>query len=410
MPHRFAPIVDHHSHVSLYAALQGCLDLSACASPATALRLMRALPEGWLSLVRGWHSGRLPLSEADISGLPPLLLVNFSLHGLRLSPGAAEMLQDTDPELVARHGDPAWCERNLDRLLVLYGRTAGLTAAKLEAWIQGLEATGTGAVEDLLLTGEAAWRVIRASRWADRMPWWTVPALFEALPSEAQAECAGLKVFTDGALGGRTAALAEPFLDGAPGLLLHTDEGLRQALAALHPHGKALAVHAIGDRAIGQALGALEDLDRQGLRFPQVRLEHVQFITEAQARRARDLGLVLSMQPNFTSDSVDYADRLGPDTLARNNPFRTLIDRVGFRPGRDLIFGSDGMPHGLAYAAQWSLFPPFEGQRLSLEELLAGYGLASGDLPWREIRIDEAARSVQILPSGSVAGPRPPID
>lgn len=396
MPHRFAPIFDHHSHVSLYAALQGCLDLSACPDPAAALRLMRALPEDRLSLVRGWHSGRLPLSEADLAGLPPLLLVNFSLHGLRLSSGAARLLQDTDPELVARHGDPAWCERNLDRLLVLYGRTAGLTAAKLEAWIQGLEASGTGAVEDLLLTGEAAWRVMRASRWADRLPWWTVPALFETLPAEAKAECAGLKVFTDGALGARTAALTEPFLDGAPGLLLHTDEGLRQALVALHPHGKAVAIHAIGDRAIGQALGALEDLDRQGLRFPLVRLEHVQFITEVQARRARDLGLVLSMQPNFSSDSLDYADRLGSDTLARNNPFRMLIDRVGFQPGRDLIFGSDGMPHGVAYAAEWSLFPPFEGQRLSLTELLTGYGPAPGDLSALELAIDEVAREVRL--------------
>lgn len=397
MPHRFAPIFDHHSHVSLYAALEGCLDLSACVDPAAALRLMRALPGDRLSLVRGWHSGRLPLSEADLAGLPPLLLVNFSLHGLRLSPGAARLLQDTDPELVARHGDPAWCERNLDRLLVLYGRTAGLTTAKLEAWIQGLEAAGIGAVEDMLLTGEAAWRVMRASRWADRMPWWTVPETFNTLPAEAQAECAGLKVFTDGALGARTAALGGPFLDGSPGLLLHTDEGLRRTLAALHSHGKALAIHAIGDRAIGQALGALEDLDRQGLRLPSVRLEHVQFITEAQARRARDLGLILSMQPNFTSDSVDYTDRLDTGCLARNNPFRMLIDRVGFRPGRDMVFGSDGMPHGLACAARWSLFPPFETQRLSLEELLAGYGPAPGDLPMRELAIDAARQEVRLV-------------
>ena len=265
-------------------------------------------------------------------------------------------------------------------------------------------------MEDLLLTGEAAWWVMRASRWADRLPWWTVPAIFDTLPGEARAECAGLKVFTDGALGARTAALGEPFLDGGPGLLLYADEALHQELATLHAHGKPLAIHAIGDRAIGQVLTALESLGRQGLRFPSIRLEHVQFITEAQARRARDLGLVLSMQPNFSSDSVDYADRLGPDTLARNNPFRMLIDRVGFRPGRDLIFGSDGMPHGLAYAAQWSLFPPFEGQRLSLEELLAGYGPAPGDLPVREIRIDEAARNVQVLPPGAVAGARPPLD
>ncbi|BDU70347.1 hypothetical protein GETHOR_24480 [Geothrix oryzae] len=397
MPHRFKAIFDHHSHVSLYAALQGTPGLSTCADSGAALELMRGLPEDRLSLVMGWHSGRLPLSEADLAGLPPVLLVNFSLHGLRLSPEGARLLRDTDPELVERCADADWSERNLGRLLGLYGRTAGLSPAKLETWIQGLEAVGIGAVEDMLLTGTEAWRAMRASRWADRMPWWTVPAIFETLPAEAQAECAGLKFFTDGALGARTAALDSPFLGGEPGLLLHADEALRQMLAAAHPHGKAIAIHAIGDRAIGQVLNGLEDLERQGLRFPLVRLEHVQFITRAQARRARDLGLVLSMQPNFSSDSADYADRLDGPRLARNNPFRMLIDEVGFRPGRDLIFGSDGMPHGLAYAAQWGLFPLFEGQRLTLAELLAGYGSAPGNPAWGELAVDEAARSVRLL-------------
>ena len=111
-------------------------------------------------------------------------------------------------------------------------------------------------------------------------------------------------------------------------------------------YGKPVAIHAIGDRAIEQVLGVLERLDRDGLSFPLVRLEHVQFIDQAQARRAKDLGLVLSMQPNFNSDSQDYADRLAPRWLERNNPFRMLIDQAGFEPGQDLIFGSDGMPHG----------------------------------------------------------------
>jgi hypothetical protein len=74
-----------------------------------------------------------------------------------------------------------------------------------------------------------------------------------------------------------------------------------------------------------------------------------------------------------------------------------LIDRVGFRPGHDLIFGSDGMPHGPTYAAQWSLFPPFAGQRLSLEELLEGYGAAPGDHPRQELAVDAATREVRLV-------------
>jgi len=370
----FRPIFDHHSHVSLYAALKGCPSLAACADVPAALRLLRSLPDDRMNLVLGWHSGRLPLGARDLEGLPPVLLVNSSLHGLRLSPAAAIWLQESDPELVARHADPEWSERNLGRLLGLYGRAAELTPEKLEAFLQELEALGIGAIEDLLLTGEGAWRVIRASRWGSRMPLWTTPDIYRELPPEAQVEVVGLKFFTDGALGARTAALSEPFHDGAPGLLLYSNPALQEALAAVQPLGKPVALHAIGDRAIGQVLDALENLERAGLRFPAIRLEHVQFIDARQARRARDLGATLSMQPNFTSDSVDYADRLSPAWLAHNNPFRMLIDQIGFRPGVDLIFGSDGMPHGLEYAAAWSLFPPFPGQRLSWEELLAGHG------------------------------------
>jgi predicted amidohydrolase YtcJ len=141
------------------------------------------------------------------------------------------------------------------------------------------------------------------------------------------------------------------------------------------------------------------ELDRQGLRFPSARLEHAQFLTEAQGRRARDLGAVLSMQPVFSADSLDYADRLEPRWLAANQPFRTLVDRCGFRPGVDLLFGSDGMPHGVAPALRWALFPPFAGQRLSAEELLAGFGTHPEVAGTATVEVDEGRREVRLLAS-----------
>jgi hypothetical protein len=50
-----------------------------------------------------------------------------------------------------------------------------------------------------------------------------------------------------------------------------------------------------------------------------------------------------------------------------------LIDEVGFEPGDDLVFGSDGMPHGVDEAVRSALEPAHPGQRLSLEEIEAGY-------------------------------------
>jgi len=131
------------------------------------------------------------------------------------------------------------------------------------------------------------------------------------------------------------------------------------------------------------------------LRLPSVRLEHVQFIDEAQARRARDLGLALCMQPNFSVESRDYADRLPESHLRSLNPFRMLIDRVGFQPGKDLLFGSDGMPHGAAAAWQWGLFPVHEGQRLSSEELSAGYGPALPGGKTVLLVVDEETKRVE---------------
>ncbi len=369
---------DRHTHVSLYAALQGSPTLADCPDVAAALVRLRALPGDHVSTVLGWHSGRLPLAEKDLAGLPPLILVNLSLHGVRLTPAAKELLRDEWPSFVAHHADPDWCERHLPELLPLYARFAGLTAAKLDAFLVDLEHLGVGAAEDMLLVDEGAWRLLRQSRWGDRIPCWCTPALALALSPAAMADLAGLKFFTDGALGTRTAALSEPYLDAPAVSPLWPDDVLAQGLAQAAAWGKAVAIHAIGDVALDQALRVLEVASSAGLRWPGVRLEHVQFIDLPQAARAKRLGATLSMQPNFTSDSVDYADRLAPRWLERNNPFRLLIDQGGFVPGRDLIFGSDGMPHGLAYAATWSLEPPYPTQRLTLEELVAGYGAAPG--------------------------------
>lgn len=79
------------------------------------------------------------------------------------------------------------------------------------------------------------------------------------------------------------------------------------------------------------------------------------------------------MQPNFSSDTVDYRDRLDAGYCEMNNPFRMLIDEIGFVPGNDLVFGSDGMPHGIETAIQQSLRPSLSQQKLSIDEFVAGY-------------------------------------
>lgn len=211
-----------------------------------------------------------------------------------------------------------------------------------------------------------------------RTKFWAAPDSFELLSAEARGKIHGSKLFTDGAFGARTAAIELHYVgqSGNRGILLYSDEQLQALVkecAALSP---AIAIHAIGDRAIEQTITVLERVGSDAL-FQETRIEHAQLITQAQATRAKNLGAKLSMQPNFNSDSSEYADRLPADCLRANNPFRMLIDDVGFEPGVDLVFGSDGMPHGIEHAFKEVDEPPFEVQRLSREELLSGYTRSS---------------------------------
>jgi predicted amidohydrolase YtcJ len=369
---------DHHTHVSLYAALEGVPDLAPL-SAKDGLALLASQDGGKLSLVKGWRSERLPLDKASLSRLPPLIIVNFSLHGFRLSPAALPFAKELWPELAERHGDAAWTEAKLPELFAFYSRVAGLTQPKLASFMAGLSRLGIDSAEDMASAGEDALAVIASSPFSGSVLSWAPPSIYKTLSEAGKARIFGLKLFLDGSLGAKSAAIDRPYRGaphgpGANGRLLYGERELGDLVASLHGLGKALAVHAIGHRAIEEILSVLERCHGDGLDFPLCRLEHVQFITRSQAVRARNLGIVLSMQPNFNSDSVDYRDRLPSELLAENDPFRMLIDEVGFVPGKDLIFGSDGMPHGLEYARTWSRDPAWPGQALSEAELLSGYG------------------------------------
>jgi hypothetical protein len=363
---------DHHSHVSLYAAFLGLPDVGGLSRPE-ALALLGSLPEDGLSLVKGWRTDRLSLGPGDLAPLPPLILVNASLHGFAATPRAAPFIEELWPELAGRTGDAAWGERNLPGLFSFYGRVAGLDEKKLARFMASMEALGIYSIEDMTLAGTEALDLFASPPFRGRIAAWAAPEVFETVPPERRAECSGVKVFLDGSLGARSAALDAPFSDGAEGRLLYSDEDLAETLASVADRGASLSAHAIGHRAIAQALLVLGRLRRDGVEFPSVRLEHVQFIDRAQARLCRDSGIVLSMQPNFNPDSVDYADRLIPRHRGENDPFRMLIDEMGFVPGRDLVFGSDGMPHGIDAALEAARDPPYPGQRLSVEEIEAGY-------------------------------------
>jgi len=148
-------------------------------------------------------------------------------------------------------------------------------------------------------------------------------------------------ILLDGSLGSRTAALEEPYADGeGRGELYHSDDELIGFMRAAAGRGLQIAVHAIGDRAIGQAVacyGAACGGDARGARH---RIEHCELASPAHIAAMSALGLAAGVQPAFElfwgGAGGMYEARLGRRRASRTNPFRTML-----RSGVPLAGGSD---------------------------------------------------------------------
>jgi hypothetical protein len=178
--------------------------------------------------------------------------------------------------------------------------------------------------------------------------------------------------------------------------LNYTEEELITEIGKVSALNKPLSIHAVGGAAISLVIHVLDTVRREHGLIPETRIEHCQFISWADAIKAKSLGIILSMQPNFSSESIVYSDRLPQEWCLANNPFRMLIDDAGFIPGKDLLLGSDGMPAGAKEALQFSLFPPFPSQRMNLDEFSAAYCMPDEQQGWIDVDIDESRKSVRI--------------
>lgn len=180
----------------------------------------------------------------------------------------------------------------------------------------------------------------------------------------ARIRWAGVKRFSDGSLGGHTAAMLDAYTDDpdATGTdrLGPTDRRMARAAIEL---GGSVAIHAIGDRACKETLDVFEDLIADGVEPSRLRLEHASVLTGDDIERTARLGVVASVQPSFLGSEVDWLERrVGVSRLARTYPFASLE-----RAGAHLAGGSDcpvEPPHplfGLALARDRAGIVPEEG-------------------------------------------------
>lgn len=193
----------------------------------------------------------------------------------------------------------------------------------------------------------------------------------------------GVKLFLDGALGSRGAWLKKPYTDapGQTGLQILAPAEIRNLMVRASMDGFQTAVHAIGDAANGEVIGAIEELAETYKGDQRWRIEHVQIVDPVDLQRLGKHGIISSMQPvHQTSDRTMAEARLGQERLAGAYAWQSIA-----KAGGKLAFGSD-VPiesadpfAGLAAAItrEDANGQPFGGwrpeERVTREQALAGF-------------------------------------
>ncbi len=205
-----------------------------------------------------------------------------------------------------------------------------------------------------------------------------------------------VKLFADGSLGSRTAWMLEPFQVTEPGeqptcgVVVTPPDEMRAAFVRAVDAGFPVSIHAIGDRAVREVIGAFEELARlrpghvDALGAPLAaphRIEHVQMIQPADVGRLAPLNLTASVQPMHALDDIEVADALLGPRAATAYAFRSL-HAAGVR----LAFGSDAPVatpnpwlglHAAVVRGRVGGAPWFPDQRVALATALDAYTIGA---------------------------------
>lgn len=204
----------------------------------------------------------------------------------------------------------------------------------------------------------------------------------------------GLKIFSDGALGPRTALMVEPY-EGEPdnyGIRVTDKEEMLEQVVKATLRGIPSTVHAIGDLAVREVLDVYEETRKQEAKHGIVasdrrhRIEHVQLLHPDDITRLAELNIIASMQPLHATSDYEMADRYwGERNRYGYNP-RLQLDQ-----GVKVVFGSD---------SPIDPFEPLKTLHAAVTRRRAdGSPNETGWYPEAKVTIDEALRAMTVTPA-----------
>ncbi|MCH8100954.1 MAG: amidohydrolase [Proteobacteria bacterium] len=365
-------LIDAHAHVSSLGLLKSNLNLAGIPSVAAAVaeisRYAKVKPHARWILGRGWNQVIWPLQEfptashidAVVSDRPVWLRRIDGHAGWANSTALAQAGIDddtTDPI-----GGKIIRDDNGHATGVLVDKAMGLMTAQLpepnkneiraaiHSAVDALLAEGMTGVHDAgidLMTAE-----VYLSMADDKELDMRIYAMLSGAGSVLDAvgkpirayggdrlEIAAVKLYADGALGSRGAAMLEPYSDDAEnrGLPFWTQEELDSFVAKANNLGFQVGIHAIGDLGNRMALDAFEKAQDGRPSSIRNRIEHAQIIALDDIPRFSELGVIASIQATHaTSDKNMAEDRVGTERILGGYAWRRLLDS-----GAVLANGSD---------------------------------------------------------------------
>ncbi len=154
---------------------------------------------------------------------------------------------------------------------------------------------------------------------------------------DAFLRIAGIKIFSDGALGSNTALCHEKYKGSKNnrGIEVRSTKQMLTSVKQAARLGLPAAIHAIGDKAVSNVLDVFEKAPelKNGARH---RIEHYQLVKSKDVERTKRLNIIASMQPSHCPSDIKMIRNYWGKRGANAFIFRTLIDQ-----GIDLAFGSD---------------------------------------------------------------------
>jgi predicted amidohydrolase YtcJ len=391
--------VDAHLHVIQTGQVITGLDLHTARCREEVLHALKsyaaAHPGRRVIVGQGWDERRWPdprpptRAELDQAARGvAVYLARVDVHSAVVSTA----LQDQLPEITRLDGYRVdgllsrqahhLVRRRMDRLFSDAERRAdaaialGQAAAAGIGTVHDIAGPHLGPIEDIIRVREAA-----ADQGIKVLSYWGELADAATLAKAHSAGAAGLAgdLCIDGALGSRTAALFEPYLDDDSadrGTRYLSDDEIADHIVECTAAGVQAGFHCIGDEAVAAAADgfrrAASAVGIEALRRRRHRLEHLEMAASADIAVLAELGVVASMQPAFDAlwggPGELYEQRLGTARAAAMNRWGSL-----HRAGVQLAFGSDspvtpvaGWETVRAAALHWQA-----GERLSVADAFA---------------------------------------